>query len=185
MKKYLPILLTVAAGGIVTIVAFLVFFAQENARLGGDFQSMAADRAQAIQSAIAEDSVELALLADYVAASAELSRGELGSFALEFERLVRRLPSRESDTLVVAFISSLPADKRTSFEALMRKEVDPGFALREPGLGGTFLPAAVRPLSFPVTSMEPVEYTGSILGLDLASVPQLRMPLRKRFQAER
>ena len=92
-----------------TVVAFLVFFTQEQSRIRSDFQGMAADRAQAIQSAIAEDSVELALLADYVAASAELSRGEMGSFAREFERLVHRLPSRESDTLVVAYISAPPA----------------------------------------------------------------------------
>jgi len=100
-----------------------------------DFQGMAGDRAQAIQSAVAEDAVELSLLADYVAASAELARGELGPFAHEFDRLVRRLPSREEDTQAVAYISWLPAAGRSTFEAIMRKEVDPGFSLREAGPG--------------------------------------------------
>jgi diguanylate cyclase (GGDEF)-like protein len=165
LKKYFPVLLTVAIGLIFTAVAFLVFLNQEHSRLLGDFQSMAADRAQAIQSAIAEDTVELAVLGDYVTASAELERGELGPFAREFERLVQSLPSREADTQLVAYISLLPAAQRSSFEALMKREVDTGFTLR---------PAGSRALAYPLTSMEPVELSGSFLGLDLASVPRLR-----------
>jgi diguanylate cyclase (GGDEF)-like protein len=135
---------------------------------------MAGDRAQAIESAIAEDSVELALLSDYVAASTELARGDLGAFAGEFQRLVRHLPNREADTEVVAYVSLLPAVERSSFEALMRREVDPGFTLHEPGPGGAPLPATRRALAYPVTSMEPAELSASILGLDLASIPPLR-----------
>lgn len=174
VRKYLPLLATFAIGTIVTVVAFLVFLNQENTRMRADFQSMAADRAQAIQSAVAEDAVELYLIADYVAASAELARGELGPFVREFGRLVRHVPLREADTQVVAFISGLPASERSSFEALMRKDGDQGFGIREPGPGGMPRPAGNRAFYYPVTGMEPVEYSGSILGLDLASVPRLR-----------
>ena len=120
LRRYFPILLTVIIGAIVIVVAFLVFLNQEQSRVRGDFQGIAADRAQAIQSALTEDSVELALLSDYVAASAELARGDLSGFAGEFQRLVRHLPSREADTEVVAYVSALPAADRSSFEALIR-----------------------------------------------------------------
>jgi diguanylate cyclase (GGDEF)-like protein len=170
----LPLLLTIVIGAAVTLVAFLVFLGQENARLRADFQNLAGDRAQAVRAALAEDAVELELIADYVASSAELGRGELGPFVREFGRLVRHIPLREEDTQVVAFISSLPAEERASFEALMRKNIDPGFTLREAGPEGLLRAAGSRPLYYPVTNMEPVEYSGSVLGLDAASVPQLR-----------
>jgi diguanylate cyclase (GGDEF)-like protein len=174
MRRYLPLLLTCAIGAIVTLAVFLVFQGQEEARLRADFQNLAADRAQALRSALAEDSVELALISDYGAASAVLARGDLGQFVREFGRLVRHVPHREEDTQVVAFIPGLPGDERASFETLMRKNTDAGFAIRESGTGGVLRPAGVRAMYYPVASMEPVEYSGSILGLDLASVERLR-----------
>ena len=183
LRKYLPLLVTCAVGAVVTVVAFLVFLNQENNRMRADFQGMAGDRAQAIQSAVAEDAVELDLIADYVGASAELARGELGPFAREFGRLVRRVPLREADTQVVVFVSSLPAAERFSFEALMRKDGDQGFGIREPGPGGMPRPAGSRAVYYPVMSMEPVEYSGSILGLDLASIPRLRSAIEHAITA--
>ncbi len=172
--RHLPLIFTAFIGVAITLAAFLVFLGQENTRLRSDFQSLAGDRAQAVRAALAEDSVELELIADYVASSAELGRGEMGPFVREFGRLVRHIPLREEDTQVVAFISALPADERASFEALMKKNIDPGFSVREAGPGGMLRVAGSRPLYYPVTNMEPVEYSGSVLGLDAASVPQLR-----------
>ena len=174
MRRVLSLFITVAVGAIASIAVFLVFRGQEQARMVADFINLSSDRAQAIRSAIAEDAVELALIADYVSASAELSRGDLGPFMREFSRLVRRVPFREEDTQVIAFISGLPAEERASFETRMRKDLDPAFAVRELGTGGALRPAGVRPHYYPVTSMEPVEYSGSTLGLDIASVPRLR-----------
>jgi len=173
-RRHLPLLTTVAVGVVVTLVVFLVFLAQEEARLRADFQNMSSDRAQAIRSSLAEDSIELDLIASYVAASAEIGRGELGPFVQEFGRLVRRIPSHEEDTQVLAFISALPSEGRASFESLMRKDVDTSYLIREIGPGGTLRPAASRLRYYPVTITEPVEYSGSILGLDILSVPRLR-----------
>jgi diguanylate cyclase (GGDEF)-like protein len=172
-RRFLPLLITVAVGVIASVAVLLVFRAQEDARMIADFINMSSDRAQAIRSSIAEDTVELGLISDYVAASAELSRGDLGQFVREFGRLVRHVPFREEDTQVIAFISTISAEERASFETLMKKDLDPGFAVRELGTGGVLRPAAVRPRYYPVTSMEPVEYSGSTLGLDIASVPRL------------
>ncbi len=173
-RRYLPLLVTVVAGALITVVVFLVFLGLEEARLRADFQNLSLDRAQAIRSAIAEDAVELDLVASYVAASAEIGRGDLGMFVQEFGRLVRRIPAHEEDTQVFAFISSLPAEGRSSFEALMRKDVDAGFVVREYGPQGVLRPEGIRPRSYPVTIVEPAEYSGSILGLDILTVPRLR-----------
>jgi CHASE1-domain containing sensor protein len=56
----------------------------------------------------------------------------------------------------------------------MRKDVNPHFALFDEGPGGVPLPAESRAIAFSLTSMEPDEYSASILGLDFASVPRLR-----------
>ncbi|MGA2641334.1 MAG: diguanylate cyclase [Spirochaetia bacterium] len=173
-RRRLPLLITAAVGAVITVVVFFIFLGQEEARMRADFQNMSSDRAQAIRSAIAEDALELDLLASYVAASRENRRGELGPFVQEFGRLVRRIPIHEEDTQVLAFISALPADGRSSFEALMQKEVNASFAIRESGPGGTFRQAGNRAIYYPVTISEPVEYSGSILGLDVASIPRLR-----------
>jgi diguanylate cyclase (GGDEF)-like protein len=173
-RRRLPLLLTAAVGAIITVVVFFVFLGQEKTRMQADFQNMSSDRAQAIRASIAEDAIELDLLASYVAASRENRRGELGPFVQEFGSLVRRVPVHEEDTQVLAFVSALPAEGRSSFEALMRKDVDASFAIREAGPGGTFRQAGNRAIYYPVTIAEPVEYSGSILGLDVSSVPRLR-----------
>ena len=62
-RWYAPFLLTVIAGVAVTLVVFAAFRASEAARLRADFQTMAADRAQAIRAGLSEDFAELDLLA--------------------------------------------------------------------------------------------------------------------------
>jgi len=89
-----------------------------------------------------------------VAASSEIGRGELGPFVEEFGRLVRRTPAREEDTQVLSFISTLTAEARPAFEALMRKDVDAGFAVHEQGPGGILRLAGSRPHYYPVTVIE-------------------------------
>lgn len=173
MRKYLPLLLTLAIGAAVSVAVFFVFLVQENARLRADFDSMAADRAQAIRFTLSEDKVELGLIADNVSASTELSRGDLGAFVQEFGRLARRISTTEEDTQVIAFISSLRSPDRASFEALMRKSMDAGFEIREAAPGGALRPAGSRPQYFPIAVVEPEQYS-SLLGLDIVTIPALR-----------
>jgi diguanylate cyclase (GGDEF)-like protein len=177
MRRYVPLALTVFIGMSITAAVFFVFLGTEQTRLRADFQNMSSDRAQAIRSAIAEDSIELDLMASYVAASAELGQRKLGEFVQEFGRFVRRVPAQEEDAQVLAFVSVLTGAERTSFEALMRKEVSPGFAVREQGEAGTLQPAGNRTNYYPVVAMEPAKYSGAVLGLDLGTVPGFRESL--------
>jgi len=94
-RWYLPLLLTVTTGVVVTLVVFAAFRGSEAGKLKADFQSMAADRAQAIRAGLSEDFVELDLLSSYVTASRELAEDLVGSFASEFGNFVRRIPSQE------------------------------------------------------------------------------------------
>jgi diguanylate cyclase (GGDEF)-like protein len=183
LRRFLPLLLTLGIGVLVSVAVFFVFLRQERERLRTDFQVMAADRAQAIRTALNEDQIELGLVADYVSASTELSRGELSSFVQEFARLARRITTHEEDMQVIAFVSAVPPDGRASFEAVMRKSVDAGFTIREASGKGPLRPATVRDRYFPISVMEPEQYSGSVLGLDVATVPALRSALEHAIES--
>ncbi len=134
-RWYIPFLLTVIAGVVITLVVFAAFRGSEAARLKTDFQNMAADRAQAIRAGLSEDFVELDLLAGYVTASRELAEDLLGSFASEFANFVRRIPSQEPDTQAVAFVARVPSAARAGFERTGARELAAGFQIAEQGSG--------------------------------------------------
>ncbi|HYW82398.1 MAG TPA: diguanylate cyclase, partial [Spirochaetia bacterium] len=177
LRWYLPLLLTVIAGVAVTLAVFAAFRGSEAAKLKADFQSMAADRAQAIRAGLSEDFVELDLLSSYVTASRELAEDLLGSFASEFGNFVRRIPSQEPDTQAVAFVARVPSAARAGFERTGARELGPGFLITEPGPGAEIRAAGNRTLYFPVTVVEPFEYTSTLLGLDLYTDPALARAL--------
>ena len=176
-RWYLPLLLTVIAGVAVTLVVFAAFRGSEAAKLKADFQTMAADRAQAIRAGLSEDFVELDLLASYVTASRELAEDLLGSFASEFGNFVRRIPSQEPDTQAIAFIASVPFAARGAFERAAANELSAGFLITEQGPEGEIRAAGDRARYLPITVIEPFEYTSTMHGLDLYTVPALKPAL--------
>lgn len=101
---YFSLVLTIAFGVAVSLTIFFIFRNGEKIRLQSDFQSMAADRAQAIRAGLGEETIELKLLGSYVAAATELAEGREGSFAQEFSRFARLIPGLEPDSQVLFFI---------------------------------------------------------------------------------
>lgn len=176
---YLPIFLTAVAGLVITLVVFLVFQGSERARMHSEFETMAADRAQAIRAALAEDFTEMDLLAGYVRSSLELAKSRYAEFALEFGKLARRIPTQESDTQAVAFISRVAGADRTAFESSWGKQGPGGFTITELGTGNEPHPAGKKSIYFPVTVIEPYEITTAMGGLDFGSVPAMRSALDK------
>ena len=172
-RRYLPLLIGLLSGAAITAVVFLAFLGVEKSRLNSDFQTMAADRAQALRSAVAEDTTELDLVASYVAASTEIGRGEMVPFMEEFGRFLRRVAAHDEDAQVLAFILPVTSEGRASFEALMGKEVNAGFDIRESGKDGVIRTAGTRSRYYPIAALEPIDYSGSLLGLDVSSVPRL------------
>ena len=171
---FLPIFLTIVAGLAITLIVFGVFQASERSRMHSEFETMAADRAQAIRAALAEDFTEVDLLGGYVRSSRELSNGSLGEFALEFGKLSRRVPAEEPDTQAVAFVSRVAAADKGSFEASWSRDLAGGMTISESTPEGQLRPAVKRSLFYPVTVVEPMEFTTELAGLDFGSVPALR-----------
>jgi diguanylate cyclase (GGDEF)-like protein len=171
---YVPIFLTVVVGLTITLVVFGVFQTSERSRMHTEFETMAADRAQAIRAALAEDFTEVDLLGGYVRSSNELAQGRLGEFALEFGKLARRIPTAEPDTQAVAFVSRVPAPERSAFEASWARELTGGMAISELVTESGQQPVAGKSIYYPVTVIEPLEYTSEMTGLDLSSVPALK-----------
>jgi diguanylate cyclase (GGDEF)-like protein len=176
---YLPIFLTAIAGLIITLVIFAVFQGSERARMHSEFETMAADRAQAIRAGLAEDFTELDLLANYVRSSRALSSSRYGEFALEFGKLARRIPAQEPDTQAVAFLSHVAGPDRVAFESSWGRTLAGGFAITELGADNEPRPAGKKSTYFPVTVMEPYELNTGMSGLDFGSVPGLRSSVER------
>ena len=173
-RWWVPLILTIVAGLTVTIVVFFAFQAAERSRMLAEFQNVAADRAQAIRAEVAEDATELDLLASYLNASQELSEDRLSAFSLEFGRFVRRIPNQEPDTQAVALVSRVPAAGRQAFEAVGTREFASTFRITETDSSGEIRAAGRRSVYYPVTVIEPLEHTMTLVGLDLQSIPALR-----------
>jgi diguanylate cyclase (GGDEF)-like protein len=171
---YLSLILTIAFGAVISLTLFFIFRNGEKVRLQSDFQGLAADRAQAIQTGLGEESIELKLLGSYVAAATELAEGREGSFSQEFARFARLIPGLEPDSQVLFFIPRVLSPRRAEFEKLWSKETASPFAIREQSAGGELAAAGLRAEYFPVSVVEPGEFADSMLGFDLGSVPALQ-----------
>jgi diguanylate cyclase (GGDEF)-like protein len=182
---FLPIVVTIIAGLTITLVVFGVFQAAERSRMHDEFETMAADRAQAIRASLAEDFTEVDLIGGYIRSSRELADGMLGEFALEFGKLSRRVPTEEPDTQAVAFVSRVPAEERSAFEASWSRELAGGMAISELGTEGDLHPALKKSVYYPVTVVEPLEFTSRLTGLDLGSVPTLKTAIDRAIATGR
>jgi diguanylate cyclase (GGDEF)-like protein len=181
--RALPLALTLLVGFCLTLAVFFAFQGVERDRMRADFFGMSADRAHAIRTGLAEDFIELDLLRSYVAAANELPQGKLGDFAREFERYAGRIPSQEPDTQVLGFVFRVPGAQRAEFIARVRREIDRDFDIRDDG--GSPAPAKTRAEYFPVTVVEPPEFSAAVFGLDFGAVPPLRSAIERALSTGR
>ncbi len=70
----------------------------------------------------------------------------------------------------IEWAPKVTAMRRSSFVVGARPEL-PGYQILDPGPGGTLRPAALRPVYFPVTLVEPLSALSKVVGLDAAAVP--------------
>ncbi len=172
--RLLPLALTALLGAGLAAAVLAALLSFERSRLQSDFTAMAGDRAQAIRAGLAEDYIELELIASYVTAANELAGGKLGPFAAEFGRFAGRLPSLEPDTVMVGYAMRVGPGARPGFESHGRADLDPDFRLLERSPAGELVPASDRAEYFPLTVVEPPAMGAGIVGFDLATVPALR-----------
>ena len=182
---YFSLVLTIAFGVAVSLTIFFIFRNGEKIRLQSDFQSMAADRAQAIRAGLGEETIELKLLGSYVAAATELAEGREGSFAQEFSRFARLIPGLEPDSQVLFFIPRVPAARRAEVEKTWGSELGFPFTIREQSAAGELVAVGPRAEYFPVSVVEPGDFADSLLGFDLGSVPALQKAIADALSSAR
>ena len=88
----------------------------------------------------------------------------------EFQHFAARLRSHLDSLVVLEWVPRVPADERERFEAALRRDGTPGFAISEFS-DRALVPAAARPDYFPVTFVEPVHGNQAAVGFDLGSTP--------------
>lgn len=183
--RHLPSLLLIALGIALTLSLFFVFRGQEAARVQTEFEGLAIDRAHAIEAGLSEDTSELELVGSYILAANERAAGKLGDFLREFGRFAHKVPEIEADTVFVAFVPRVTSGQAKDFTGIYRSEFDPSFAIHEAGLDSRPAGETRREEYFPVAAVEPPALALGLIGLDLASVPELRAAIEKAFETGR
>ena len=171
LRRYYALSLSILVGIAATATGFTYYRATERARLDSDFQAMARDRAQSLRVELAKHETVLHLLGGFFEASGETVPGDYAGFITEFREISRGLLDREPHLQAVAIIPRLPEAGRAAFE---QAAAQAGFRLTETGEAGDNLPASRRSEYYPVLVAEPQERNAAILGLDLATAPELR-----------
>ncbi len=89
----------------------------------------------------------------------------------EFRRFVAASLSRHPSLQAIAWIPRVAAHERGAYEEAARRDGHPEFRIREQNAQGDLIPAAERPVYFPVYFIEPLAGNEAALGFDLASDP--------------
>jgi diguanylate cyclase (GGDEF)-like protein len=173
-RLHLPLAVTIVAGAALSLALFFLVRGNELSRLRSDFNILAADRSYSLRSGVAEDATELRYLSFYIESSNALRRGAFEDFAVEYRRFIGGIPSKETDTQIVAFVDRVQAAERTVYEQRIRKTGDADFAIKDMEQGGGLQPAANRAEYFPISIAEPSRASAVLAGLDLSTVPELR-----------
>lgn len=155
----------VAAAGIV--LSFLSAwgtheFHEEGARQ--EFRRVAYDRIEGIRVQVAADIEVLRALGNLHASIQEIPHEAFHDF-------VRRSLTGRPSIRALEWIAVVPAAERADFEARRRREGHPDFAISERRRQGEMVPAAKRPVYYPVTYVEPHAGNETALGFDLGSEP--------------
>ena len=171
LRLYYGLIAAILVGAAATVAGFVYYQTTERVRLRSDFETMAKDRAQSLRMQLAKHETLLRLLGGFFEASSETIPGDFAAFALEFREFSQGVLSREPHLQTVAIIPRLPEAERRRFE--QAAGALSGFRLTEVGETGEILPATRRSEYYPVLVAEPQAGNAAILGLDLATAPEL------------
>jgi PAS domain S-box-containing protein len=126
------------------------------------FRKAAHDRIEDIRVRIAADVEVLRALGNLYATVPEISREVFHGFSL------RSLAGRPS-IRALEWIDVVPGAERPAFEAGMAREGHRGFAITERRRQGEMVPAAPRPIYYPIAHVEPDAGNEAAIGFDLGS----------------
>ncbi|MCP4702136.1 MAG: hypothetical protein GY862_35540 [Gammaproteobacteria bacterium] len=177
-QRYLPIILTISVGVIVSLVMYFFVLKWEQERLHANFDKAAEDRANAIQLSLVH---KLELL-QTVGAFFQTEGDEMDRE--KFQRLATQFLERYADMQALEWLPRVSDEKRERFEGIARQTI-PGFHLTETDAQGKLLTAKRRQEYFPFLYIEPLEGNELALGFDMGSDSErLEILQRARDNAE-
>ncbi|MGB8855477.1 MAG: EAL domain-containing protein [Burkholderiales bacterium] len=167
---YLPLILALTAGLMLTALLFLMVRDWENERTRHSFREAASVRMRAAQDnlRVAIDDVE-SLRDFFVATGFEPSRDAVHAFTAPTLARHRWLHA-------LSFNRPISDDQRANFEKTMQIAIA-GFRITERDAEGKLIAAAKRPEYIPVVQIEPVAGNEQALGYDILSDPVRRQAI--------
>ena len=170
LHLWLVTLLLVAVIGVGGSVAgWQAVLNDQDSALHQRFESLAQDRAAAIQQEVNGSLQELYALRALFEEQTTVSRSSFRAF-------VDELPATRA-LQAVEWIPQVPAGERSQYEAAARADGFPSFQITEHNAGGQLVAAGARSEYYPVYYAEPTQGNLAALGFDLASEPTRRSAL--------
>jgi signal transduction histidine kinase len=169
-KRYLPIVLSLTVGILVSIGLYIFVHMWEEERTRNTFQAAAEDRAIAIERAL-KHKIELvtsSMSAFFQAVGTEVSP-EM------FKNYVMPLISKDNSIKAVEWIPFITSEKRAEFLAAAQK-IYPNFQLTELN-DNKIVPAAPRESYLPLFYVQPIEGNETSIGLDISAEKNRRQML--------
>lgn len=167
LQRFLPIVLTLMIGIILSVSIFTVVQHWEKERVTIEFNKAAEDRVLAIQRAL---DFNLDLLQTFDA----FFQANQNHFTHHtFETLADHFLNRYSFIQAIQWVPRISAQQRQQYEA-RRQLMLADFKITEVESETQLIPAGERPYYFPLDEIKPLTGNGRALGFDLASHPKIK-----------
>ncbi len=160
-QRYLPIILTIAIGIVLSIVSYFLVLEWEQHRIKTNFDKAAEDRAFAIQRQVAHKLDLLHTITAFLQAEPELTRDKFRAFVQPY---LKRYP----DMQALEWIPLVRASERATFET-MTQQVLPDFRILEMDANNNSIPARERPEYFPFLYIDPMQGNELSIGVDIGA----------------
>ena len=171
LKSYIPALLAVVLGLGLTFYATYVVDMAETSRINQEIERRVENHIRALDSGLTERLRILKELSGLYAVSETVSRND-------FRVFLKRMDLFASNIHALAWLPETPDNKRGEMEDAARQEGVKTFVFRQLQPGGGTIAAARKDTYLPVFFCEPEANCSHLFGLDLASVEELRLPLK-------
>jgi two-component sensor histidine kinase len=146
------------------VVLYVYISGREQQRIRTEFESTADTLGRAFKSAVARHLEAVTALRDLYASAGTLDRAGFAAFA-------NPLQKRHPGVQALEWTPVVPGAQRADFEAAVRREGYPAFAITDRSPQGRMVPAASRDQYVPVLFVEPYEGNQAALGVDVSALP--------------
>lgn len=162
LKKYMSVAIAALLGLAVTTGVFLQVQSQERELAKQNFLRVAVEHVAAIRSRLENEQTTLNAVVGFFNSSNLVSRSE-------FKKFIETLHIDNDRILAMEWVPTVLEGGRGYFEEMARRDGLTDFAISERTPLGKIVPAAPRPLYYPVYYIEPKTGNDEMLGFDLGS----------------